>query len=90
MNAFSVRPDLDEHTCPQLNAIPTVGFSDPILSYFSALKLNFGGGHILKEGYEKVIHLPLNHIHLTCRTDDIPVYRQDQVYSKLPLFGDGW
>jgi hypothetical protein len=62
--SVSVRPDLDEHPFSQLNAIPTVGFSDPILSYFSALKLNLGGGGILKEGYEKVIHLALNHIHL--------------------------
>jgi len=39
---------------PLLSAIPTVGFSDPILSYFSALKLNlFDGGRMLKEGYEK-------------------------------------
>jgi hypothetical protein len=39
--------------CSQLNAIPTVGFSDPILSYFSALKLNFDADRILQEGYEK-------------------------------------
>ena len=48
---------------------------------------------MLKEGYEKVIHLPLNHIHLALyktQADDVPIYRQNQVYSKLPLFGDGW
>ncbi|KAI0292784.1 cytochrome P450 [Russula brevipes] len=36
-----------------LNAIPTVGFSDPILSYFSALQFNLDGFRMLKEGYEK-------------------------------------
>jgi len=42
-----------------------VGFSDPILSYFSALKLNlFDGGRLLKEGYEKVIYPPPNRIHV--------------------------
>jgi len=38
---------------PLLNAIPAVGFSDPILSYFSALRYNFDGVRMLKEGYEK-------------------------------------
>jgi len=38
---------------PLLDAIPTVGFSDPILSYFSALKFNFDGIRMLKDGYEK-------------------------------------
>ncbi|KAI0272056.1 cytochrome P450 [Russula aff. rugulosa BPL654] len=39
---------------PQLDAIPTVGFSNPILSYFSAYKLNFRTALMLKEGYEKI------------------------------------
>ena len=39
----------------QLEAIPTVGFSDPILSYFSALRFFFHGPRMLKEGYESVI-----------------------------------
>ncbi len=38
----------------QLDAIPTVGFSDPILSYFSALRFIFDGLPRLKYGYEKV------------------------------------
>jgi hypothetical protein len=38
----------------QLDAIPTVGFSDPILSYFSALRYIFDGISMLKYGYEKV------------------------------------
>ncbi|KAI0254414.1 cytochrome P450 [Lactifluus subvellereus] len=38
---------------PLLNAIPTIGFSDPILSYFSAAQFNLDGFHMLKEGYEK-------------------------------------
>lgn len=40
--------------CSQLAAIPTVGFSDPILSYFSALRFVFDGLTMLKYGYEKV------------------------------------
>ncbi|KAH9992078.1 cytochrome P450 [Russula vinacea] len=35
-----------------LEAIPTIGFSDPILSYFSALQFNFDGFRMLKEGYQ--------------------------------------
>ena len=41
----------------QLDAIPTVGFSDPILSYFSALRLKLNGLPMLKYGYEKVMFL---------------------------------
>ncbi|KAI9465132.1 cytochrome P450 [Lactarius psammicola] len=37
----------------QLEAIPTVGFSDPILSYLSALRFNLDGLPMLKDGYEK-------------------------------------
>ncbi|KAH9063633.1 cytochrome P450 [Lactarius vividus] len=37
----------------QLRAIPTVGFSNPILSYLSFLRYNFDGVRILREGYEK-------------------------------------
>ncbi|KAH9036349.1 cytochrome P450 [Lactarius pseudohatsudake] len=37
---------------PLLDAIPTVGFSDPILSYFSALRFNIDGLPMLKYGYE--------------------------------------
>jgi len=36
-----------------LDAIPTVGFSDPILSYLSAVQFNFDGVRMLKDGYEK-------------------------------------
>ncbi|KAH9042739.1 cytochrome P450 [Lactarius pseudohatsudake] len=39
---------------PLLDAIPTVGFSDPILSYFSALRFILDGPLRLKYGYEKV------------------------------------
>ena len=38
----------------QLEAIPVVGFSDPILSYFTALRFIFDGFSMLKQGYEKV------------------------------------
>ncbi|KAH9043926.1 cytochrome P450 [Lactarius pseudohatsudake] len=37
----------------QLRAVPTVGFSNPILSYLSFLRFNFDGFRMLKEGYEK-------------------------------------
>ena len=43
----------------QLDAIPTVGFSHPILSYLSALQFCFKSISMLKEGYEKVICLTL-------------------------------
>jgi hypothetical protein len=48
-------PYLNNDTRFQLNAIPTVGFSDPILSYLSAVQFLFDGHRMLKEGYEKVI-----------------------------------
>ena len=45
----------------QLDAIPTVGFSDPILSYFSAVQFIFDDVRMLKDGYasEKVISLSI-------------------------------
>ncbi len=46
---------LNDFTRSQLDAIPTVGFSDPILSYFSALRFIFDGDRMLKEGCEKVM-----------------------------------
>ncbi|KAH9992090.1 cytochrome P450 [Russula vinacea] len=36
-----------------LDAIPTVGFSDPILSYLSAVRFNYDGVRMLKDGFEK-------------------------------------
>jgi len=36
-----------------LDAIPTVGFSDPILSYFSALRFKLNSPPMLQDGYEK-------------------------------------
>jgi len=44
---------------------------------------------MLKEGYEKVIRIPFEYTS-PCRTDDNPAFRQDQAYSKLPIFVDGW
>ncbi|KAI9434726.1 cytochrome P450 [Lactarius indigo] len=38
---------------PLLEAIPTIGFSNPILSYFSALRFMFHALPTLKHGYEK-------------------------------------
>ncbi|KAF8494612.1 cytochrome P450 [Russula emetica] len=38
---------------PVLDAIPTVGFSDPILSHLSALQFHIDSVSMLKEGYEK-------------------------------------
>ncbi len=51
----------------QLDAIPTVGFSDPILSYFSALRFIFDGFSMLKYGYRNVRAFVLYH------TADFPV-----------------
>jgi hypothetical protein len=53
----------------QLDAIPTVGFSDPILSYISVVRFFFDGVRMLNEGYQKVIcflldTLPTPHIEL--------------------------
>ena len=42
----------------QLEAIPTIGYSDPIRSYLSALRFYFDGVPMLKEGYEKVTYFP--------------------------------
>ena len=39
----------------QLDAIPTIGYSDPIRSYLSAFRFYFDGVPMLKEGYAKVI-----------------------------------
>ncbi len=47
----------------QLDAIPTVGFSDPILSYFSALQFSVDGVRMLREGYKKVIYLSFCYMH---------------------------
>jgi hypothetical protein len=38
----------------QLDAIPTIGFSDPILSYLSSFQFYFNGIPMLEEGYKKV------------------------------------
>jgi len=39
---------------PLLDAIPTIGWSDPILSYISALRYNFFDGRfMIEEGYKK-------------------------------------
>jgi hypothetical protein len=47
----------------QLDAIPTVGFRDPILSYFSALQYWFDGIRMLREGYKKVTYLSFSYMH---------------------------
>jgi hypothetical protein len=50
---------LNDVTRSQLDAIPTVGFSDPILSYLSAFRFYFDVVRVLKEGYQKVNRLLL-------------------------------
>src|SRR5258708_4757174 len=72
----------------QLDAIPTVGYADPILSYFSALQFYFDGIRMFKEGYEKAI--TLSFISTLPRIDEHPTFRLNQVYSKSQIFGDGW
>ena len=44
----------------QLDAIPTVGFSDPILSYLSAVRFFFDGVRMLDEGSQKVVRVSLD------------------------------
>ncbi len=81
---------LNDVTRFQLDAIPTVGFSDPVLSYLSSIRFVFDFDRMLKDGYRKVI-LPLTiRRPFSDQTDDTPTFRQDQVYSRLPFFGDGW
>ena len=63
MISFLLVVSLNNVTRFQIDAIPTVGFSDPILSYFSALQLNFDGTRMLTVGYEKVICLTLYLLH---------------------------
>jgi len=90
-----VRPFLLTHaympndTRLQLDAIPTVGFSDPILSYLSAVRFFVDGVRMLNEGYQKVICLSLDSPS-SYQADDASTFRQDQVYSKSPIFKDGW
>ena len=48
-------PYLNNVPRSQLSVIPTVGFSDPILSYLSVVQYTFDGDRMLKNGYEKAI-----------------------------------
>ena len=48
-------PSLSNVTLSQLDAIPTIGFSDPILSYFSAIRYIFDSVRMINDGYETVI-----------------------------------
>jgi hypothetical protein len=43
---------------------------------------------MLKEGYDKVICLT-PYVPSSYRADAAPTFRQDQVCSKSPIFGDG-
>jgi hypothetical protein len=79
----------DSDTRLQLDAIPTVGFSDPILSYLSAVRFFFDGVRMIKEGHQKVICFSLD-TPSSYQADDASAFRQDQVYSKSPIFRDGW
>ena len=75
----------------QVDAIPTVGFSDPVLSYLSALRYSLDGIRMLREGYKKVMYLSISYVQYSSnQTHDLSTHRQDRVYSKLPVFGDGW
>src|SRR5713226_433947 len=85
---FLYFPSLINVTCFQLDPIPTIGYSDPILSYLSALRFYFNSVPMLKEGYKKVICL-IAYVPSSYRTDYAITFRQDQVYSKSPNFGDG-
>ncbi|KAH9992079.1 cytochrome P450 [Russula vinacea] len=43
---------LSNVTLSQLDSIPTIGFSDPILSYFSAIRYIFDSVRMINDGYE--------------------------------------
>lgn len=64
---------LNNDTRFQLDAIPTVGFSDPIFSYLSALQFNFDGARMLKDGYRKVIGFSLYAPFLVSNDDPLPL-----------------
>ena len=66
-----IQPVLNDITHFQLDAIPTVGFSDPIFSYLSAVQFIFDGVRMLKDGYEKV-HYPFLLCFSLDQTDDPP------------------
>lgn len=87
---FSFTPYLNNVPRFQLSAIPTVGFSDPILSYLSAVQYTLDSDRILKNGYEKVICLSLYASSPVKLMTPLPTFRQVRVYSKSPNFGDGW
>ena len=41
---------------------------------------------MIKEGYERVSYLPANYIQFSLYgVEDVPIVRQDQVYSKFRL-----
>ncbi len=73
----------------QLDAIPTIGFSDPILSYLSAVRYSFDCARMINEGYKKVNCLSLC-APSSYQVDGIPTVRQGQVYSKSLISSNGW
>jgi len=87
--SFNLSSPIDlDHS--QLDAIPTVGFSDPILSYFTALRFVFDCLPMIEQGYKNVITsvliiLPLFLQLLTFSS----LLRRVEVYSRLPDFGGG-
>ena len=87
---FLFTPYLNNAPRFQLNAIPTVGFSDPILSYVSVVQYILNGDRILRNGYEKVICLSLFAPSRIRSMMPLSTFRQIRVYSKSPNFGDGW
>ena len=65
----------------QLDVIPTVGFSDPILSYFSALQFVFDGVRMLKDGYQKVICLSLLYAFFVSMINPVTLLSLDKTRS---------
>ena len=75
----------------QLGAIPTVGFSDPILSYLSVVRYIFDANRMLENGYEKVICFSLYYAPSRIKSlTPLLTFRRVRVYLKFPDFGDGW
>ena len=42
------------HSSAQLDAIPTIGYSNSLLSYITAVRYLFDGRKLTQEGYDKV------------------------------------
>jgi hypothetical protein len=80
-----LRHNLNNHPRLQLNAIPTIGFSIPILTYLSAVRFIFDAVRMLDEGYKKVICLLL-FARSSYQADDAPCLQTNPGLFKISSF----